>query len=410
MQDIIFDWNSPNGIPFFTRSVELCDETLRDGIQSPSIIDPPIENKKHLLELMASLGVAMANIGLPGSGPRAFNDVLGLAKHVRDKRLRLKVNCAARTLKADIAPIIQIQQSVGMPIAAYCFLGSSPIRQYVEDWDIDRLIRSAEEAISFALANQLEVGFVTEDTTRSQPGTLEKLFRRVIDLGCRCLILCDTVGHATPDGVGRLVSFTKQLVQSTGADVAIEWHGHNDRGLAVINSIYAAYYGCDRVQGTCLGIGERVGNASLDQIIVNLKLLGGYVHDVSKLAEYVSVGSKALGVTIPKGYPVFGEDAFRTATGVHAAAVIKAERKGNQSLADNIYSGVPAGWFGLKQTIEIGPMSGLSNVRYWLERRRVELEPDLINTIFNAAKASNQVLSENAIWQIVETHRKKKDL
>lgn len=402
MAEIIYDWNLKECISrLSSRSVELCDETLRDGIQSPSIRDPDLKTKHRMVEYMAELGITTANIGLPGAGPRAVEHVSSLATHIRDHKLPLQMNCAARTHKADIGPIADIQQKVGVPIVAYCFLGTSPIRQYVEDWDFDMLMRASDDSITFAQKNNLEVAFVTEDTIRSKPETLAKLFKHVISLGCKRLVLCDTVGHATPDGVKNLVEWTKELIRESGQDVKIDWHGHNDRGLAVANALFAAEYGCDRIHGTCLGIGERVGNAAIDQLIVNLKLLGAYKHQVAKLADYVKLAAEACGVDIPYNYPMFGQDAFRTATGVHAAAVIKATKKDSHDMMDAIYSGVPAHWFGREQEIEVGPMSGLSNVRYWLEKRKLLCDDLTMKNILAYAKKADAVLTCDQIMALL---------
>ena len=400
---IIHDWNElKRRGTVFPKKIELCDETLRDGIQSPSVVDPPIETKLEMLELMDKIGITTADIGLPGAGPRAVEDVTKLATHIRDQKLHIIANCAARTVVKDVEPIVRVRDAVGVPIIAYCFLGTSPVRLLAEDWDLDLLKRNAEEAIGFAVKNGLECAFVTEDTTRTPPHTLDVLFRHVIALGCKRLVLCDTVGHATPDGVRNLVDWTRDLVRAVGEDIKIDWHGHNDRGLGVANALFALEYGVDRVHGTCLGVGERVGNASIDQIIMNLKLMGAYEHDVSHLVQYCRLTADAVHVDIPVNYPLVGRDAFRTATGVHAAAVIKAEKKGDKHLADVIYSGVPAGWFGREQEIEIGPMSGLSNVRYWLEKRRVTPAEPLVQQIFAKAKSSNRVLRDDEIWDIVK--------
>lgn len=401
-KNLIYDWNEAKRRgKVFPKPIELCDETLRDGIQSPSVVDPPIETKLEMVELMDKLGITTADIGLPGAGPRAVEDVTRIAKHIRDNKLKILPNCAARTVVKDIEPIVRIRDEVGIPIIAYCFLGTSPVRQLAEDWDLDKLLKTTDEAIRYAVKEGLEVAFVTEDTIRSHPATLGKLFHHVIDLGVRRLVLCDTVGHATPDGIKNLVDWTRDLILSTGEDVKIDWHGHNDRGLGVSNSLFALEYGCDRVHGTCLGVGERVGNASIDQIILNLKLMGAYPHDVSHLVQYCRLTAEACRVDIPVNYPLVGRDAFRTATGVHAAAVIKAEKKGDAYLADIIYSGVPAGWFGREQEIEIGHMSGLSNVRYWLEKRRVDYDEELVEAIFQRAKSTNRVLREDEVWDIV---------
>ncbi|MDA0712594.1 MAG: 2-isopropylmalate synthase [bacterium] len=400
--DVIYDWNKLEcDATNIKPKIELCDETLRDGLQSPSVEDPPVEIKKQMLQLMDDLGIFIANIGLPGAGPRAVADTTELAKYIRDQKLNIKANCAARTLAVDIEPIAKIQDLIGLPIEAYCFLGASPIRQLVEDWDIDKLLRTTEEAILFAQKQNLEVAFVTEDTSRSHPDTLTKLFNHVIKLGCKRLVLCDTAGHATPRGAERLVNWTKALIKQSNEPVKIDWHGHNDRGLGVINALAAAKAGADRIHGTALGIGERVGNAAIDQLIINLKLMDSYEHDVSKLVDYVELAAKACGIDIPVNYPLCGKDAFRTATGVHAAAVIKAEAKGDFLLADLVYSGVPAHWFGKKQSIEIGPMSGISNIRYWLKKRGFTANDEKIHNILNHAKRSSRVLSEIELVNLV---------
>ncbi|MHB1846663.1 MAG: LeuA family protein [Deltaproteobacteria bacterium] len=398
--ELIYDWNA-EGVataPIGQKPIRLNDETLRDGIQSPSAIDPPLALKLELLELMDELHIAAADIGLPGAGPRALADVTALAKHIAKERLGIAPNCAARTLAQDIAPIAEVQQRAGIPVAAYTFIGSSPIRQYAEAWDVEQLLRVSSEAIDFGVAQGLEVAFVTEDTTRSHPAALERLFRNAIEHGAKALVLCDTVGWATPDGVRRLVEWAQRLVASTGESIRLEWHGHNDRGLAVVNALFALEYGVDQVHGCALGIGERVGNTALDQLLVNLKLLGAVDWDLRGLVRYVELASKGLGFPVPRNYPLAGEDAFRTATGVHAAAIVKAERKGDQWLADRVYSGVPAGWFGKRQVIEIGPMSGLSNVTHWLSRHGVRAGEARARAVLKAAKGSNRVLTDAEVF------------
>jgi 2-isopropylmalate synthase len=261
-----------------------------------------------------------------------------------------------------------------------------------------------------AVAANLPTTYVTEDTTRARPAVLSRLFRNAIEHGARRLCLCDTVGHATPDGTRNLIRWTRDLISGMdvdgGAKVGIDWHGHNDRGLAVTNALFSLEFGADRVHGTVLGIGERVGNAAMDQILLNLKLLGELPgRDLSKMLELCTTVSRATRVAVPYNYPLVGADAFRTATGVHAAAIIKAEKKGHAFLADRIYSGVPAGLFGRGQEIEIGPMSGESNVVYWLEKRGIEPEPALVKRVFAAAKATDHLLAEDEVRRIVDEYR-----
>lgn len=401
-QELIYDWNTKTRRnKLAQRPFTLYDETLRDGIQGPSIVDPPIEAKKRIVELEDQLGIQHIDIGLPGAGPRAVEDCRILAQHIVDQRLAIKPSCAARTHINDIRPVVEISQKVGIEIEVMAFLGTSPIRQYAEHWDLDRLLKLSGDAIEFAAREGLPVTFVTEDTIRSRPETLQPLFLNAIEKGAHRLCLCDTVGHATPDGVRNLIWWTRNLIEGTGRDIGIDWHGHNDRGLAVANTLFALEYGADRLHGTALGIGERVGNAALDQILVNLRLMGEIDNDLSKLVLWCNTVSEACKWPIPRNYPLLGVDAFRTATGVHAAAVIKAQKVGDHWLADRIYSGVPAGLFGKRQTIEIGHMSGLSNVLYWLTAHGHDADEGLAQFIFEHAKQQNRVLSDEEVEHLV---------
>jgi 2-isopropylmalate synthase len=406
--ELIYDWNSVEKLAPLSgkRSFTFMCETLRDGIQSPSVVDPEIGDKIRLVELASDLGIQHIDIGLPGAGARAIEDCTILAKHIRDNKLPIKAACAARTHVKDVQAIVDISQDVGIPIEVMAFIGSSPIRQYAESWDLDLMMKRSAEAIDLAVANDLPITYVTEDTTRSRPNVLDKLFRNAVDHGAYRLCICDTVGHVTPDGIKNLLKFTRNLLDGMGRrDVGIDWHGHNDRGLGVVNTIFALEYGADRLHGTAIGVGERVGNAALDQVLLNLKLLGELPdQDLSKLLLWCRVAAKACHVAIPPQYPLAGSDAFRTATGVHAAAIIKAEKKGHGWLADRIYSGVPAGMFGREQEIEVGHYSGESNVVYWLKKRGHEPTPELVAALLGAAKRGNRVLTDDEINQVIKEH------
>ena len=400
--DLIYDWNETGerwARPPFR--VQLDDETLRDGLQSPSVRAPAIEEKIRILHLMERLGLDTADIGLPGAGPHVVADVLRLAQEIVSSRLKIRANCAARTLRSDITPIIEIAQKTGLPIEVCTFIGSSPIRQYAENWTLDIMLRHTEEAVSYAVAHELPVMYVTEDTVRAHPDTLRQLFLAAIRCGARRLCLCDTVGHATPAGAANLVRFALGVVRESGAPVELDWHGHCDRGLAVVNTLAAIRAGASRVHGCAIGIGERVGNTPMDQLLVNLRLLGWIENDLTALPEYCETVSASTGVPIPPNYPVVGRDAFRTGTGVHAAAVIKAYGKGEDWLADRVYSGVPASWVGRRQAIEIGPMSGESNVLFWLESHGIEPTADRTRALFQRAKSVDRVLTEAEILSVL---------
>jgi 2-isopropylmalate synthase len=403
-EELIFDWNEVGRkgrvVP---AGAGLLDETLRDGLQNPSVQDPPIADKLRILHLMEDLGIAAVDLGLPGSSQRAYDDVLAMCREAVACKMQIKIGVAGRTVPSDITPAIEIAQKVGVPLETYLFIGSSPIRQYVEQWDVALIAKRSSEAIDLAVKAGLPVAFVTEDTTRSRPEVLKVLFQTAIDHGATRLCLSDTVGHATPDGVRNLVQFAKSVVAGTGVRVGVDWHGHNDRGLALENALWALEFGADRVHGTALGIGERVGNAAMELLLLNLRLLGALPEeqDLTKLVEYCETVARAVGWQVPLNYPLVGRDAFRTATGVHAAAIAKAMQKSDAWLADRVYSGVPAGMFGRHQEICIGFMSGASNVSYWLKKRGIEPNEGLVGEILRVAKSTTHILSDDEVTAIV---------
>jgi 2-isopropylmalate synthase len=404
LSDFVYDWNEVKRTgPILSNEVTFFDETLRDGLQNPSVVDPNIEDKLTLIHLMNDIGIDEVDIGLPGSSKRAFDDCLRICQDIRDSKLKIKVACAGRTVPSDITPMVELSQRAGIPVEVYAFIGSSPIRQYVEEWDVSLIAKRSTEAIDLAVKSGLSIAYVTEDTTRSRPEVLSTLFRAAIEHGASRLCLCDTVGHATPDGVRNLIDFTKKVIADSGAkDVGIDWHGHNDRGFALENAIWALEFGADRVHATALGIGERVGNVPMELLLMNMKLLYQLgERDLTRLPNYIDTAVRAVGWNVPINYPLVGRDAFRTATGVHAAAIIKAMSKGDSWLADRIYSGVPAGALGRDQEICIGFMSGASNVNYWLRRRGIPTSETLVKEILAAAKAQDHIMTDDEVMSVI---------
>ncbi len=400
---LVYDWSRRR-----PRAAEegplamLDDETLRDGLQSPSVQDPPIEAKIKILHLMDQMGIETADVGLPGSGPRQRESVELLCREIANSKLKIEANCAARTLQEDIRPIAEVVQATGVPIEACVFIGSSPIRQFAEEWEFDFVRRLSEEAVRFAVGEGLKVMYVTEDTIRARPEHLKILFEAAVEAGASRLCLCDTVGSATPSGTRNLVEWVVDLLNGigVGGQVGIDWHGHRDRGLDVANTLSAIEAGATRVHGTALGVGERVGNTPMEQILVNMRLLGWRQDDLSCLQTYVETVSEAVGVPIPVNQPIVGQDAFRTATGVHAAAVIKAQCKGDTWLADRVYSGVPASIIGRAQEIEVGHLSGASNVHFFLSNRGLDDQDTVCEAILDAAKKSERLLTEEEVLEI----------
>jgi 2-isopropylmalate synthase len=397
--ELIYDWNKalPVGlVP--TGPVQLNDETLRDGLQSPSVRDPSFDEKIQILHLMETLGINSLDLGLPGAGPRAVEHVEALAREIVGNRMKIRANCAARTHENDIRPIAEISHRTGLKIDAATFIGSSPIRRYTEGWTEDFLLQTTEKAVKFAVSLGIEVMYVTEDTSRCDPAMVKRLYSTAINCGARAIVLCDTAGHSTPMGAYALTKFVlDEVVKPSGEKIRVDWHGHCDRGFAVANSMAALAAGADCVHACALGTGERVGNTQMDQMLVNLKLMGvppWDQQDLTKLRDYCEAVSAATGVPIPPNYPVIGEDAFRTATGVHASAVIKAYKKNDVELANAVYSGVPAHLFGLEQVIDIGPMSGKSNILFWLERHSIPVSDEVVERIYRRAKSSDHTLTE----------------
>ena len=400
--NLIYDWNTHDGAWKPSKAIEFNDETLRDGLQSPSVCDPPIADKVRMLHYMHELGIQSVNIGLPGAGPRAREDVLRLAQEIVNNQLPLTPNCAARTVEADILPIVETSQKAGMALEAAMFIGSSPIRQYAEEWNLDFLLRTVARAVTFAAKHELPVMFVTEDTIRSHPDDIRALYSTAVNCGAKRVVCCDTVGHATPSGVKALIRFVSEVVHAIDPAVKIDWHGHKDRSLSMTNTLAAIEAGADRVHGTMLGIGERVGNTPLDLVLVNCKLLGWIDNDLTALKNYADLVSRVCEVPIPVNYPVLGRDAFRTGTGVHAAAIAKAQKKGQEWLADRVYSGVPASWVGRKQEIDIGHMSGESNVIFWLTAHGFEAKRVWVEAIFTKAKTIPRNLTDAEILAIIQ--------
>ncbi len=383
----------------FPRKVEINDETLRDGIQAGGIRQPSLPDKLKILDYIHLLGIEAACIGFPAAGPAMMKDLEGMIRHIQQNKLNIRIACAARTVEQDIAPIVELSQKFDISIDANVFVGSSPIRQVVEHWDMNHICDLTRKAVTFGVKNNIAVNFITEDTTRSRPGDIRAIYETAVEYGAYRVSLCDTVGYATPGGTEKLIRFVKRFIHSHNPGVYIDWHGHNDRGFGLANAMAAYLAGADCVHGTCLGIGERSGNVSMEQLMMNLKLEGFKQFDAVHLKNYCCHVSKACDVPIPDNLPILGGKAFATSTGVHAAAIIKAKNMNDEWLADNIYSAVPAGELGLPQVIEVGPLSGRSNVTYFLYQHRIE-DQRLGDAIYNATKEKGRTLTDEEVRRL----------
>lgn len=401
---LIYDWNKlSREAAGAARRVQLNDETLREGLQNPSARRPDVEEQASLLHLMADLRIDAASIGMPVSGEQAYDTSLGLARYAVRHRLPIRLHCAARTVPSDIEPILDIAQRAGVPIEVMAFIGSSPIRMYTEKWDLPYMIGLVRDAVRFTVSHGADICLITEDTTRAAPEILRALYTAALDEGARRICLCDTVGHATPAGTRLLVEYVRsEILAARGhAGVPVDWHGHNDRGLGMANAIAAIAAGVDRVHGTALGIGERCGNSPMEQLMLNLHLAGDD-RPIADLDGYCRSAAQAFDRAISPDRPVVGDDAFRTVSGVHAAAIAKAESGHGSDLADVIYSGVPASAFGRRHQIEVGPSSGNSNVRHWLRDHGIAETQPFVEYLLDAARSSSHTLSEGEISRLVK--------
>ena len=414
--DLIYDWNDidysiDRGESDHPHELWFDDETLRDGLQSPSARNPTIEQKIELIDYMEKLGIQKVDLGLPGAGPFHIEHIDSMLNHMGENGYNLRPGCAVRTVVSDIEPLVELQAKHERQIQASAFLGTSPIRQFAEGWTMGRIMETAEKAVTFAVDNDIPVMFVTEDTTRSKPEEIKQVYARAIELGADRICVCDTCGHVTPNGVRKLLEFIQEeVIPDSGVkrrEIEVNWHGHQDRGLGVANNLAAYEAGADVIHGTALGVGERAGNAPLDQTLVNLSLMGVIKNDLTALNEYTRKAHEYVEVALPHNYPVFGEDAFETGTGVHASAVIKAMDKGDDWLADRVYSGVPAGDFGLQQVIRIGHMSGRSNVIHWLKRNGYEAEDNLVAHMFDVAKSKRRMMTDEEVHDAISEFRAK---
>jgi len=390
-------------------TISIQDETLREGLQSPSADDPPESVKLELLHLIERIGIEHVSVGIPAASDRAKAAAVGLCREVADKGLRVRPNAGGRTAAADVHAIVDVANAVGAAPAAFLFIGSSPIRQYAEGWDLALLRRRTRDAVGIAARAGLEVTYILEDTTRARPEQLEALIAEAIDAGARHICLCDTVGCATVAGTRNLVEWSREQLGRIAPAIGLDWHGHDDRGLGLANAMAAIDAGVDRVHATALGLGERAGNTATEQLLVNLRLLGDTRYDLTVLPEYVQRTADATGVPIPHDAPVVGSEVFRTAAGVHAAAIDKARARGDDHLADTVYCGVPASWLGRSQTILIGPLSGTANVRAVLREMGVPDNDERIRRLLDRAKASHRVLTHDEILEAIDEPSPRRD-
>lgn len=406
-KNIVYDWNHlptnsrPNSIGR-KANVEVNDETLRDGLQATYVKHPRLEEKIILLDSMERVGINSANIGFPISGSEQFNDVVALAAHVKKNKYKISLECGGRLHKKDVQAIIEASQRAGLGLDAGLFIASSHIRHMVEAWSLPMMKKMIKEGVGLAVKNGLRVMFVTEDTTRAHPKTLDYLYNSAIDAGAVRLCLSDTVGHATPIGTSNLLTFIKRNIIKKNKHILLDWHGHNDRGLALANTYAAITHGINRVQATALGVGERAGNISMEELVFNLSMDNIGQWNLKELKKYAKIASRILKFKLPANYPIIGKDVFKTATGVHAAAILKSIQINNHTLAGVVYSAIDPIKVDRNFHILIGPMSGKANVIYHLTKHNIPFNARLVDAILKLAKSERRIVKNREILRLAK--------
>ncbi len=404
VNQLLYSWNPPakSGL----ENVEIEDDTLRDGLQGAFVRKPTVDEKIELFTLSSAIGCQHAVVGFPASSPQEMADSRRIVQAIQERGLKQQPWMLSRALVSDLEPIIALQRESDIPIGAAFFMGTSPLRRVVEKWDWDQVLRNVETAVAYCVENGVPFSLSIEDASRTPPEEL----RQLIQIGAKAngfsISICDTVGESTPDGAAQLVRFTREEIAKENADTRVLWHGHNDRGMAVANSAAAAEAGARIIGGSFLGIGERTGNAALEQVILYLYQNGATQWRIDHLVNYCEKLSEYTNTPISNEMPLIGSQAFATCTGTHSAAVLKA-RAISVDYEDYIFSAVPASKLGLPQNIMIGPTSGLANARHVLQRLELPSDDQAASALLEHAKGKNSWVQHNEIKQWAEAHLRK---
>ncbi|MFI9422205.1 LeuA family protein [Streptomyces achromogenes] len=401
--DILFTWNER--LPAGT-SVEIEDDTLRDGLQASFIRKPTVEEKAELFRMSAGIGARHAVVGFPASSPAEFSDSRRLLSVIRDDGLPLMPWFLGRAVREDLEPMLRLRDHFGADVGAAFFIGTSPIRRHVEKWDMAQIMERITGTMEYLEKVGLPFSFSVEDASRTPPDELRDMVELAVRYSAYSIAVCDTVGESTPAGVHRLVGFVKSLIKDRGSHVKILWHGHNDRGLGLANSIAAVEAGADIVGGAFLGIGERSGNTALEQVIMYLYQNGVGNFDVKNLIPYLKKLSAATEFPIPVNMPLVGQQAFATCTGTHAAAVLKAAEIGTD-FEDYVFSSIPASELGAVQDIGVGPTSGMANATYVLRKGNMDSSEGTAEALLAHAKTQHRLMYEDEIVAWYKQHAAK---
>lgn len=391
----LYDWGNYDPLPPTT----ILDTTLRDGIQSLLVRYPSLPEKLRLMDLLIELGVDAFDIGFPVSNRKHRQHTRRLAEHAARQNPNLRLICLARSRIEDVQAIVDVSQAAGVGLEALIFVASSPIRLLVEQWDLGEMVKWATGAIDFAIKEGLRVNFACEDATRSEPETLKTLHTAALEHGASRFTIPDTVGIANVVSTTRIVKYLREQV-IRGHAVGLDWHGHNDRGLAVANALAALVAGADCVHTTIFGVGERAGNADLESLVANLHYLYGSCYHLDVLPRLTKYASAVFGEPVPPRHPVIGQNAYSTAAGIHGAAILKASRMDRPELVANAYAGVDPRLIGRQTHVRVGPLSGSANVEWKASQLGLPFSPELAARVLNEAREVDRILTDDEIVRV----------
>lgn len=377
----------------------LVDTTLRDGIQAPGIEQPSLEQKLAIIDFDARIGIEVVDVCLPGIGGSCYKEGVECARYIAKNHPHMEIVVLARTTQSDVDATLRFSEEAGVPLSVVLFRGSSDLRLLAEGWDEQQIIDDMYDYTRLLVSGGQKVVCSTEDTTRTRPDFLEKIFLAGKDGGAKEFCIADTVGYTDPFSVENQSRWVREKLGS--ACLGLHFHGHNDIGMAVANSLAALKGGADKIHVTWRGVGERAGNTPLEAFLGVLYTFGIEKYDLSMLVGGSQMVSEIFNRPIPVDSPLIGDAVYTTSTGIHAAGIHKAEQRGQKYLADIVYSAVPPSILGRKHTINIGPLSGRHNVERVLEKLEIPVTEKLVKALLKAAKLLNRDLSSKEIGTII---------
>ena len=351
------------------QPIQLWDQTLRDGEQTPNIAFSQQE-KLQLARTLDQLGVFGMNVGYPMVSAYEAETVREIVK----LKLRAKLAVTSRLMRDDV----DAAASTGVDWV-FCFTSLSDwhIRDKLKTTEAE-LLAKVKDVVPYGIERKLQVSFAVEDATRTPLPRLLRFIQTAEDAGAHCIRICDTVGVLVPTATRRLIELLRPLVKGT-----LCVHFHNDLGMATANSIMALEAGADAVDATLAGLGERAGNSPLEELAVILKVK--YGRDIGlRLEQLVEAGAqvaRATGILPPSNKPIVGKSVFSHESGIHVAGL----------LANPItYEPFPPSLIGREHTVIFGKHSGLAGVRHLLKRAGVELTPEAEKSLLEKIKTAGQ--------------------